>query len=162
MLVLAHILPGVLNVGHRACVDSLSICEAQLEKHVAIKGLSIDYLWSRSLVDARTKGVNLLCKLRPELRVRQRLQLLQVKFVFHRPYHCKAVTVLEELFNHAADSVLLLDGVAESFLGLQRILQILLLTNLVVLLVDKPETKVSDNPKKRWEVFLDLFWFTLA
>jgi hypothetical protein len=113
-------------------------------------------------VDPLSESAHLLPELRSEFGVLHLLEVLKLTLVLHRTYHREAVTVLEELLDHAADSVLLFHRVAVALLWLQRIFQVVPLTDGVARQVDQAQAEVAHHPQKGGEVFLDFVGVALA
>lgn len=131
--ILTNVAPCILNIWHWTCVDCIRISYTKLKKHSSIKSSAIQHLWSCLFQNFKSQVVNLKLELRPELRIRHRLEVLKIYFVFDGSHHGEAISVLEELFDHPSNSILLLYGVTIAFLGLQGALQILLLTDWIAI-----------------------------
>jgi len=161
-LVLAHITPCILNVWNRSLIDCLCIRQTKLKEHYTIQRPTIQHFGSALFVNPISQRVHLLLELRPELRILHLLQVLEVFFVFNWSHHGKAISILEKLFDHSANSIFLLDCITVALLRLESALQVLLLTDRIALEVNQSQTKIADNPQEGWQVFLNLVRITFT
>jgi len=82
---------------------------------------------------------------------------LKLVLIGERPDHGDAVTVSEETLEKPPDAVLLLDGIRESLLILEGLLQVLLRGDLFALSIDELQSEITNNPKECWEIFSIFF-----
>ena len=109
-----------------------------------------------------SQRLHLLPELRPELRILHLLQVLEVFFVFDWSHHGIAISILEKLFDHSANSIFLLDCITVALLRLESALQVLPLTDRITLSINQSQTKIADDPQEGRKVFLNLIGVTFA
>jgi hypothetical protein len=73
-----------------------------------------------------------------------------------------AITLLEEGLEQATNSVLLVNGIAETLLGLQSLFQVFTGGNRFRVLVNQLEGEVTNNPHQGGEVLGVIFGITVV
>lgn len=150
------ILPGCLDDRHTASVDGLRVGLGELAELDASHELAVDLLRLDLPEDLPSKCSNLLDEFRSEALVVEIVEHLQLLLFLDGPDDCVAISILEEVSNQSSDSILLLDRIAHALLLLQRLLEIVLLSNAVSVLILKPEGEVTENPQEAGEVHRQL------
>ena len=88
------------------------------------------------------------------------VESLQISFLLDRPNHGHAISFLEEMLDHATNTVFLLYLIRESLLQFKGIFKIFLGNNGITLLVDHLESKITDYPEELGEhAFMRYLYF---
>lgn len=144
--------PGTVDGRHGAFVDGGGVGFAQLEEHLACQDLAVHLLGPDLLEHLVPEHLHVVDELRSELAISQLLHVLQVLLTLSGPYHGKAVFLLKVVTDQPSNFVFLFNCIRCSFLLLERILQILLGRNIVLILVLQSQCKVPDHPQERGKV----------
>ena len=101
--------------------------------------------------------MHLLHELGSQVVQRDVRQILQLVFLGERPDHGAAVALFEEALEQAPDSVLLVDGLTEAFLGLEGLLQVVFRGDRFGVCIDELQGEVTNDPHERREILGVLF-----
>jgi len=101
--------------------------------------------------------VGLLDELRSQLFHRDVGEVLKLVLFREWTNHSATVTILEETFEQAADSIFLIDGLTETLLVLKGFLQVVFRCNWLRIGIDELQGEITDDPHQRREVLGVLF-----
>ena len=87
----------------------MCVCFAKLKKGCSGDKAIVKHLRLDFFENLLPQGVHLFHEIRPHPLICHRLKLLQVTLILSRPNHCKAVSVLEERYDHPPYSVFVLN-----------------------------------------------------
>ena len=124
-LVLADVAPARFNRGYSTRIDRIHIALGQVVKHLSIEWLVIELLRFDAIHHLASQCVHLFDELGPQVVQRDVCQVLQLVLLGQRSDHGAAVALLEETFKKTPNSILLIDGLAETFLVLKSLLEVI-------------------------------------
>jgi hypothetical protein len=99
-----------------------------------------------------SQTVHLFNELRSQLIKWYVSQVLELTLIGQWSDHSGTVTLLEEGFQQSSDSILLVDGLTESFLILQGLLEVVLGCDWLLVRVNQLKGEVTDHPHQRGEI----------
>jgi hypothetical protein len=156
-LLLAHVIPGGLDVGYSPLVDSVDILLDQGSEHFATKSFVIHGLGLDFIEHLFPQIHDLVRELVPELGHLHAVQVLQLALIGDWPHHGETVSLTEKGGQMFSNSVLLFDVLGGPFLQAECLLQVFLGCYGPAFGIHELEGEVPDHPVKSWEKARHLF-----
>ena len=123
-LVFANVAPAGFDRWHSASIDGVHVRLGQVEKHLTVERLLVKLLGLDTVEHFAAQGVHLLHELGAQVLKGDVCKVLKLVLIGEGPDHGAAVALFEETFEEAPNSIFLVDRLAEAFLILQRLLQV--------------------------------------
>ena len=123
-LVFADVAPARFDRWHSASIDGVHVRLGQVEEHLAVERLLVELLGLDAVEHFAAQGVHLLHELGAQVLKGDVRQVLKLVLIGEGPDHGAAVALFEETFEEAPNSIFLVDRLAEAFLILQCLLQV--------------------------------------
>mmetsp|Transcript_5754 Transcript_5754/g.20299 ORF Transcript_5754/g.20299 Transcript_5754/m.20299 type:complete len:306 (-) Transcript_5754:348-1265(-) len=148
VLRLANLRPRVSDVQRSASVDGSRVRLGQVAQHEAVKHLAVEGLGRSRRINLPSEKLDLLDKLRTEVRPLGLVELLQLALVLDGSLQRHAVSVREEGKQHTTNAVLHFDPLRESLHRSQGAFKVLLRGEGVAVLVHQQEREVTYHPQE--------------
>ena len=130
---------------------------AKLKKHLASQEFAIELLWLNPLEDFLSQLLHLGHEFFSKQCVTYILHVLKIFFLLSWSHHGKAIFFAKVIAYQTANFILFLDSIWRSLLLSQSIFQILFGAYFIFKLILQTQSKIPNNPEKRWKILAHSF-----